>query len=533
MVGAAVQPGRTDRAALLHPAASAAAPQPSRRTLARPLPPAPCRAALAATASVGMAVVCHSSRRGSRPTAFARKGCSAGHGGSGVSTAMAARRGEDSGGGQPLWSLESPRVQLLAVLVLIFVANQACRALPYYLVDFGTTAAPEYAMNAALAFSSAEYGFYATLGFTVPFTLASLVAGPLADRSDRVRIVGIAGLLWSVFTASMAGASTYGALLAERGLLAVSQAVTNPAALSLIADLFPEARATANAIFGLGIYVGGGIASLGAAADQGVGWRSTCLAFGAASLAISSLALAAPADPRGESGEAAADADAAAPRGRANSPGGLGELASDTLEAVAPPPARWLLLASWLRFCAGFAILVWLPPVVRARYPGDVESFAFYNSLIKAFAGGASSLSGGLAADALRARGLGERAGAVFAAVSSLLAAPLWFMTLSPDLSFEGCMGLLLVEYLVAEGWLGPAVAALQAAVPPKRRGAAQGVFSALTALGNLLPASLGLLAANDLAFGCQASVAVCYVASAACFVMAAANLPEGGGSEQ
>lgn len=431
---------------------------------------------------------------------------------------------------KPIWSIDSPRVQLLAILVLIFIANQACRALPFYLVDFGPNAAPEYAMNVAVGFSSAEYGFYATLGFTIPFTIASLVAGALADSSDRVRLVGIAGFFWSALTVGMAVASSYGSLLVERGLMAVSQAVTNPAALSLIADLFPESRATANAIFGLGIYIGGGAASLGAALDEGVGWRGTCVAFGVASLAISLLAFAGVADPRTASEGGAKSAEAASPARSEpqDAAAALSAFVSNTAAAVSPAPARWLLLASLLRFCAGFAILVWLPPVVRARFPGDVESFALYNSLIKAVAGGASSLSGGVAADALRARGLGDRAGAFFSAASSLLAAPLWFMVLSPDLSFEGCMGFLLLEYLVAESWLGPAVAALQTAVPAERRGAAQGVFSALTALGNVLPAALGLLAAEDLASGFQASVAACYVASAVCFLGAATSLPAG-----
>ena len=43
-------------------------------------------------------------------------------------------------------------------------------------------------------------------------------------------------------------------------------------------------------------------------------------------------------------------------------------------------------------------------------------------------------------------------------------------------------MGFLFAEYLVAESWLGPAISALQGAVPADRRGTAQGVFSSLTA---------------------------------------------------
>jgi len=197
-------------------------------------------------------------------------------------------------------------------------------------------------------------------------------------------------------------------------------------------------------------------------------------------------------------------------------------MSSRTAEATDSLQARWLFLAATFRFCAGFAILVWLPSAMVARFPEDVARFAVLNSMIKAFAGGFSSLLGGVISDKLRARGLGEGAGAAFCA-ASLLAAPLWWPVLAAGFSFETCMCFLLAEYLVAESWLGPALSTLQGAVPPERRGAAQGVFSSLTALGNLLPTVLGFLPAEHLAAGLQASVALCYVASGLCFARAAA----------
>lgn len=437
------------------------------------------------------------------------------------------------------WSLDDVRVRTLAVLLAIFVSNQACRALLFYLVDFGPDADPARAMNAVLDFGAGEYGFLATIVFTVPFTIASLAAGLLSDGGDRMRFSGLAGLAWSAITVSMAFAFSYDTLLGQRALLGVSQAATNPAALSLIGELFPEARATASSIFGLGIYVGGGLASLGAAVDEQIGWRNTCAAFGFSSALVSVLAFTI-ADPRPPPPLASLPVAAAttSPNGSGGRDGSVGGAADAVAgawggalaairEATAPEPARWLFLASALRFCAGFSILVWLPPVARAHFPGRVEDFAACNAFIKVVAGGASSLAGGLIADALRSRGYGDRGGALFCAASSLAAAPLWYLVLQDGLSFEGCMGCLLVEYLVAESWLGPAVATLQSSVPVERRGAAQGVFSALTAIGNAVPVALGMLASEDLTAGLQSSVAVCYLLSAVCFLGAANSLPE------
>eukprot|EP00438_Fugacium_kawagutii_P009755 Skav236676 [mRNA] locus=scaffold406:7385:16934:- [translate_table: standard] len=198
------------------------------------------------------------------------------------------------------WSLKLPRVQILALLLLACVANQACRALPFYLVDFGDPTQVGRAMNQDLGFTSADYGFFATLGFTVPFTLASLWAGVTADRVDRFRLTAAAGLGWpgpcrcarvawhwsapSVVYCCCAFCWGSPRRSGEPG------AATNPAALSLIAELFPDAtgtseqqlvgclhlvaeasmtaRATANAIFGLGIYLGGACASMGAFVDE-------------------------------------------------------------------------------------------------------------------------------------------------------------------------------------------------------------------------------------------------------------------------
>ena len=72
-------------------------------------------------------------------------------------------------------------------------------------------------------------------------------------------------------------------------------------------------------------------------------------------------------------------------------------------------------------------------------------------------------------------------------AASSLLAIPVWAAAVMAP-SFNSAIAFLLVEYLVAECWFGPAVAVLQDNVPAYQRGTAQGLFSVLT---TVLPALL------------------------------------------
>eukprot|EP00669_Euglena_mutabilis_P000050 TRINITY_DN10046_c0_g1_i1.p1 TRINITY_DN10046_c0_g1~~TRINITY_DN10046_c0_g1_i1.p1 ORF type:complete len:140 (+),score=21.96 TRINITY_DN10046_c0_g1_i1:429-848(+) len=58
---------------------------------------------------------------------------------------------------------------------------------------------------------------------------------------------------------------------------------------------------------------------------------------------------------------------------------------------------------------------------------------------------------------------------------------------------FRQALAWLLVEYVVAEGWVGPTLAAMYDGVPPHARGTAQGAFSALIAIGTLAPIVVGL----------------------------------------
>ena len=222
-----------------------------------------------------------------------------------------------------------------------------------------------------------------------------------------------------------------------------------------------------------------------------------------------------PASPSSSSSEAAAAAAAAASETL-----GLGE----TLGVIFGSRVVVLLyLASALRFMAGFTILAWLAPYARETFAdSELEPFALVNAAIKSGGGLAATALGGTLVAFLRADdddavgdcenaggegerrssggsgrfGFGARADAVVPALGSLLAAPAWAAVLLAG-SFELAMGALLLEYLLAENWIGPTVAVLQSSLPSAALGTAQGIFSGLTAVGNLAPAVVGLLVSS------------------------------------
>jgi len=58
--------------------------------------------------------------------------------------------------------------------------------------------------------------------------------------------------------------------------LGVFQSFFNPTSYSIISDVFhKDYRTTANSVFNLGIYFGGGLASMSQALINAIGWRQT------------------------------------------------------------------------------------------------------------------------------------------------------------------------------------------------------------------------------------------------------------------
>ena len=99
--------------------------------------------------------------------------------------------------------------------------------------------------------------------FAVFYTFFGIPLGRLADTKSR-RMIIIGGItFWSLMTAGCGLAQRYWQLMLMRMGVGVGEASLSPSAYSLIADYFrPEKRATANGVYGMGIYLGTGIATI-------------------------------------------------------------------------------------------------------------------------------------------------------------------------------------------------------------------------------------------------------------------------------
>lgn len=445
-----------------------------------------------------------------------------------------------------IWALCLP-------LWLVYVSNQWSRTSIYYLVDFSSAAEAFKAMNVDIGFDEAQYGILASVAFTLLFAVASLGAGIASDRTDRKLLTVASAAMWSVATFATANSHSYPEVLAFRVLMGLACAFSTPTAYTLLQERVPtERQSLASSLYGTGVNVASGLASLSILLDNQFGWRRALeiiAGFGVASTVVSAVLLPSDEKRKTATPSSVANEEQLQSDGGDEEGGGMSEILSDVSSIVSTSRVRWIFLASFLRFCSGLCIGVWSAPFYRMTFAGNESSYSLYQALISLVGASSSGLLGGTIADWLASTAKtsetnDDDADAIgrklwVPVVGSLLAAPTWFFAVKTNQPFETAMLWLAAEYFVAECWFGPTISTLQATVPPRTGGTAQGLFTLTGAIANFAPTIVGYVygQANAAAEGTGGSstelsmllsAAVCfgYISSAICFAFAAQSPP-------
>lgn len=138
-----------------------------------------------------------------------------------------------------------------------------------------------------------QLGALSGISFALLYSVAALPIARFADRSNRVRVIGIAILTWSAFTAATAMAANFVQIMLLRIGVGVGEAGGAPPSQSLITDrVSPDRRSGALAIFALGAPVGAAVGLIGGGMLEGIiGWRWTMVCAGVPGLIIGALVL--------------------------------------------------------------------------------------------------------------------------------------------------------------------------------------------------------------------------------------------------
>lgn len=167
----------------------------------------------------------------------------------------------------------------LAVLTLIYVLNIMDRSIVTILLQ---------PMGEEFRLHDWQLGLLSGLAFAAVSTTLGLRIARLAERVNRVKLIAASLVCWSVMTALCGRATGFPQLLLCRMGVGIGEAGALPASHSIIADHFlPERRATAHAIFGMGLPIGGllGISVGGVVADLW-GWRQAFIVAGLPGFAV-------------------------------------------------------------------------------------------------------------------------------------------------------------------------------------------------------------------------------------------------------
>ena len=146
------------------------------------------------------------------------------------------------------------RTYVLVALTLVYTLNFIDRNL------IGILAEP---IIVSFSLSDTQFGILAGWPFAIFYAALGLPIAMAADRYNRVKIISICIILWSIMTALCGLALGFLTLVLFRIGVAVGEAGCTPPANSIIGDYYPaKHRATALGIYSMGVTLGAVMAYL-------------------------------------------------------------------------------------------------------------------------------------------------------------------------------------------------------------------------------------------------------------------------------
>jgi MFS family permease len=134
-----------------------------------------------------------------------------------------------------------------------------------------------------LGITDGQIGLISGLYFALFYCLLAIPVGWLADRSNRVRVLSLACLVWSAATVACGFSSSYPQLAAARMSVGVGEAGGVPPSYAIVCDYFPPGmRGTALGLYNLGPPIGQALGiAFGASITAAYNWRSAFVVLGA------------------------------------------------------------------------------------------------------------------------------------------------------------------------------------------------------------------------------------------------------------
>lgn len=348
------------------------------------------------------------------------------------------------------------RAYVLGVLVIIYTFNFIDRLLISIVgeairVDFGI--------------SNFYLGLLGGPVFAVLYTLLGIPIARYAERHNRITIVSIGAALWSVMTAACGFAGNFVQLALCRLGVGIGEAACVPPSQSAISDYFPaERRASALAIFSLGIPFGSALAYLGGGwLVAHFDWRTAFWLLGAPGVAAALLLKLTVKEP---------------PRSGAQT---IPPRFSETLKSVAGKASFWhIALGGALMSFVGYGSSQFLASHLVRNYelgatlPEEIAHASYALAAVGGIATGLGTFLGGFLSDRLAPRH--PRVHSWLPALGMSLAIPLYIASFVQT-QFIWAFAFLMIAPIFHYLYLGPMYAVTHTIAAPRQRATATAIL--------------------------------------------------------
>ena len=342
---------------------------------------------------------------------------------------------------------------VLAMLLLVYIFNFLDRMM------LSILAAP---IQADLGLSDGEMGLLGGLAFAILYSTLAVPLSAVADRTSRSWVITIALVFWSAFTALCGLAQNFWQIFLARVGVGVGEAGGVAPSYAIIGDYFPPSRrASALAIYSLGIPIGSAIGVMGGGwIASTVDWRVAFFVMGGLGILIAPLFKYVVKDVPREDG-----ADTAAHGG-------------NSIRAVAGilarKPSFWLMaFGASFSSMLGYGIGFWKPSYILRTFDIGLWETSLFIGGVLLIGGVSGMLAGGFLGDRLGSK---RKWYPLLPAIAFVIGAPIYAAGVLTDNLMLAFL-LFLIPQGLAYVWLGPVLTAVQHLVEPRARSTASALF--------------------------------------------------------
>ena len=342
----------------------------------------------------------------------------------------------------------------LAMLFVVGTINFVDRQLLAMLIE---------PIRADIALSDTQFGLLTGLAFALFYAGMGVPVAILADRWNRIRLIGIACILWSGFTAACGLVSNFWQLALMRFGVGAGEAGGTAPSVSVLADYYPpDRRPVAMALFTcngpFGVFVG---AAFGAWATAAIGWRNAFLVIGAIGILVGPLLIWLVHEPaRGQMDESANDDPV--PFARA-----LGLFRERRSLMLVLPATAFAAFVS-------YGMLNWIPAYLMRVQAMPLAAMGTWFAPVAGITFAAGTLGGGWLVARLSQRS--PRAYGRVPAIATAILIPSLIAALTVD-GWPAARALMIVPLTACTFYIAPSLALVQNLTPPRARATATAIL--------------------------------------------------------